>query len=103
MLLLVLAGLMTAIATPMIGPLTFIGLMAPHIVLSLELRTVRAGLVASAATGAGLMAVADFFARTIAFPLQLSTGILAALVAGPFLMILIGRRQKPARGASKLG
>jgi ferric hydroxamate transport system permease protein len=87
-LLLFLVALMTAIATPVIGPLTFVGLIAPHIV-ALKVRRVPAGLVLSAVTGAGLMILADALARTIAFPLQLSTGILACLLAGPFLMLLI--------------
>jgi ferric hydroxamate transport system permease protein len=84
-----LVAVMTAIATPVIGPLTFVGLIAPHIVGLLGVRREPVANVLSAITGAALMIVADMLARTIAFPLQLSTGILASLLAGPCLMLLI--------------
>jgi len=48
------------------------------------------------ATGAVLMAVADTLARTIAFPVQLPTGLVAALVGGPFLMLLLSDKPKIA-------
>jgi ABC-type Fe3+-siderophore transport system permease subunit len=92
-LLLLLAALMTAAATPVIGPLTFVGLMAPHIVLAIGIRKVLPAFLGAAVAGAGVMAVADSLARTVAFPLQLPTGLVAALVGVPFLMILLSRRR----------
>jgi ABC-type Fe3+-siderophore transport system permease subunit len=94
--LLVLSAALTAAATPIVGPLTFIGLMAPHIVLAIGVRSALSSLVASMATGAVLMAVADTLARTIAFPVQLPTGLVAALVGGPFLMLLLSDKPKIA-------
>lgn len=73
----------------MIGPLTFVGLMAPHIVALLGVRQVRSGLLLSALIGASLMMLADTLARVVAFPLQLPTGILASLLSVPFLLVLI--------------
>jgi iron complex transport system permease protein len=92
-LLLLLAALMTAAATPVIGPLTFVGLMAPHIVLAIGIRRVLPALLSAAVAGAGVMAAADWLARTVAFPLQLPTGLVAALVGAPFLMVLLSRRR----------
>jgi ferric hydroxamate transport system permease protein len=83
---------MTAAATPVIGPLTFVGLMAPHIVLVIGIRKVMPALFSAAAVGAGVMATADWLARTVAFPLQLPTGLVAAMVGAPFLMVLLSRR-----------
>ncbi len=83
------AAALTAVATPIIGPLTFVGLLAPHIVRSFGVRGARSGLVASALAGAAIMATADFLARTIGFPLQLPTGLIAALVGAPFLLLLL--------------
>jgi ferric hydroxamate transport system permease protein len=91
-LLLLLAAVMTAAATPVIGPLTFVGLMAPHIVLVIGIRKVMPALFSAAAVGAGVMATADWLARTVAFPLQLPTGLVAAMVGAPFLMVLLSRR-----------
>lgn len=91
-LLLFLAALLTAAATPVIGPLTFVGLMAPHIVLAIGIRQVLPALLSAAAAGAGVMATADWIARTVAFPIQLPTGLVAAMVGAPFLMVLLSRR-----------
>jgi len=91
-MLLLLAAVMTAAATPIIGPLTFVGLMAPHIVLVTGIRRVLPALLCTAAAGAGVMVLADWIARTIAFPLQLPTGLVAAMVGAPFLMVLLSRR-----------
>jgi iron complex transport system permease protein len=92
--LLVLVAVTTAIATPVIGPLTFVGLMAPHLVRMLGVRSAPVGLVMSTLTGGALMIVADTLARTIAFPLQLPTGILASLLACPVLLLLIAMGNK---------
>ena len=90
--LLVLAALLTAAATPIIGPLTFVGLMAPHIVRFLGVRRSVPALLGSALAGAGIMALADFIGRTAAFPYQLPTGLVAALVGAPVLLFLLGRK-----------
>lgn len=91
-LLLFLAAVLTAAATPIIGPLTFVGLMAPHIVQAAGIRRPLACVFGSAIAGAGVMTVADWVARTAAYPVQLPTGLVAAMVGAPFLMILLNRR-----------
>lgn len=91
-LLFLLAAALTAAATPIIGPLTFIGLMAPHIVGTLGIRQPISALVGAATAGAGVMAVADWLARIVAFPIQLPTGLVAAMAGAPFLMVLLHRR-----------
>ena len=90
--LLGLAALLTAAATPIIGPLTFIGLMAPTIVAALGIVRPVTALSASIFVGSGLMAAADFAARTVAFPVLLPTGVTAALVSGPLLLFLLRKR-----------
>ncbi|WP_255616774.1 Fe(3+)-hydroxamate ABC transporter permease FhuB [Aurantimonas sp. VKM B-3413] len=91
--LLLLAAALTAAATPVLGPLTFVGLMAPHIVRSLGIRRPLPELAGTVMAGAAVMAVADWIARVAAFPYQLPTGLVAALVGAPVLMALIGRRE----------
>jgi iron complex transport system permease protein len=85
------AAVMTAAATPVIGPLTFVGLLGPHIVRAAGVRHALSGLGASICAGAALMGFADFFARTIAFPIQLPTGLVAALIAAPLLLLFLNR------------
>jgi ferric hydroxamate transport system permease protein len=92
LVLLLLAAAATAAATSVTGPLTFVGLMAPHMVLAAGIRRARPAVAMSALAGAGVMACADLLARTVAFPIQLPTGLVAALVGAPFLMGLLTRR-----------
>jgi len=94
--LLLLAALLTASASFVIGPLTFIGLMAPHLALALGVRRAFPMLLTSAAAGAVVLAMADTIARTAAFPLQMPTGLTAAIVGAPFLMLLLSRRSTSA-------
>lgn len=94
--LLFLAALLTAIATFFIGPLTFVGLMAPHVATMLGVRRALPLILSAAVCGASIMAIADTIARTIAFPLQLPTGLTAAIVGAPFLLLLLSRRRSAA-------
>ena len=94
--LLVIAALLTASATPIVGPLTFVGLMAPIIIVYLGLTRTTLAIGASALTGALLMALADAVARTVAFPILLPTGVTAAIVSCPVLLILLQRRGRAA-------
>ncbi len=90
-----LSALLTAIATLVVGPLSFVGLMAPHMAQRLGLTRGLAHLLGSALLGALLMAIADFIGRTIYFPWQLPTGLVATLLGGPvfaLLLIRTGRR-----------
>lgn len=91
--LLTLAAVLTAVATFIIGPLTFVGLMAPLVAMMTGIRQSLPLLVGAAICGASIMGLADTLARTVAFPLQLPTGLTAAIVGAPFLLLLLGRRQ----------
>jgi ABC-type Fe3+-siderophore transport system permease subunit len=93
LLLLLLAALLTAAATPVIGPLTFVGLMAPHIARAAGIRQAGAAIAASALAGAAIMALADWIARVAVFPWYLPTGLVAALVGAPVLMLLLAGRR----------
>ncbi|UXN57140.1 Fe(3+)-hydroxamate ABC transporter permease FhuB [Phyllobacterium zundukense] len=93
-LILAVAALLTAMATLIVGPLSFVGLMAPHLAQRLGLTRGLPHLMGSALCGALLMATADFIGRTAYFPWQLPTGLVATLLGGPvFALLLIrGRR-----------
>ncbi len=91
--LLALSGLAVALATPVIGPLSFVGLMAPNIVRRLGIQAAGAAVLASAACGALVLLVADIAANALAHPLQLPTGLVASLVGAPFLLWLLQSRK----------
>lgn len=90
--LLALAALATAAATPVVGPLTFVGLIAPHLVRLAGVRAVVPALLLSAGAGAAILVSADWAARVAAFPFQLPTGLVASLIGAPVLFWLLQRR-----------
>ena len=87
------AGIATGAASLLVGPLSFVGLMAPHIALRVGFTTPRDHLFASFLFGAVLMALSDLGARTVTFPYELPLGLFAALAGAPYLIWLSGRRQ----------
>lgn len=82
----------TAIATLVVGPLSFAGLLAPHLARLLGLGRPRAQGLGAALAGGALMAGADLAGRTIAFPWQISAGLLCSLIGAPFFLWLMMRR-----------
>ncbi|MGV6872016.1 Fe(3+)-hydroxamate ABC transporter permease FhuB [Pseudochelatococcus sp. B33] len=92
-LILLMVATMTAAATLVIGPLSFIGLMSPHIAYRLGLHRPVQQLAGAALIGALLLVLSDWIGRTVIFPFQLPTGLVAVLIGGPYLMWLIVRRR----------
>ncbi len=92
LVLFVLAGLMTAAATLSVGPLSFIGLMGPHLAREIGLARALPHMAGAAALGGGLMVLADWIGRTAFFPYQVPAGLVSALVGAPFLILVLRRR-----------
>lgn len=87
-----LAGLLTAAATLVVGPISFIGLMAPHLAREAGVVPAKSQLIIAALAGGSLMTLADWAGRTVVFPYQLPAGLISALVGAPFLMLLLRRK-----------
>lgn len=87
-----LAGLLSAVATLGVGPLSFVGLMAPHLAREAGLARALPQAAGAAAIGGTLMVLADWLGRTVVFPYQIPAGLTAALVGAPFLILLLFRR-----------
>ncbi|RUM22478.1 Fe(3+)-hydroxamate ABC transporter permease FhuB [Rhizobium phaseoli] len=87
-----LSAIMTAAATLVVGPLSFVGLMAPHLAHGLGLRRPSIQLLAAALIGATLLVIADWAGRMIAFPYQVPAGLISALVGAPMLLYVLRRR-----------
>ncbi|WP_353254568.1 Fe(3+)-hydroxamate ABC transporter permease FhuB [Burkholderia anthina] len=85
------AAILTAGATIVIGPMSFVGLMAPHFARLLGFTRARSQLPIAALVGGLLMVAADWLGRNLLFPQQLPAGILATLVGGPYLLWLLRR------------
>lgn len=104
------AGLLTAAAVVLAGPIGFVGLICPHLVrlmigpsgttaarLSLEPILGRAGLLLLASTfcGSALLILADVGVRAIDLGAgRMPVGVLTALLGGPTLIILLRRSRR---------
>ena len=87
-LILVASGL-TAAASLIVGPLSFVGLVAPHMARLLGFGRAHHQLMAAILIGAGVMTGADWLSRVVSFPYQLPLGLFASLIGGPYLLRLL--------------
>lgn len=87
--ILVLAAGLVAAATLCVGPLSFVGLMAPHMARMLGFRRAMPQLIVAIAIGAGLMLLADWLGRSLIFPFQIPAGLLATLCGAPYFIWLL--------------
>lgn len=95
LVLLILAALLVSSVTAFVGPIAFIGLIAPHMAAMLGAKKTTQQLWTAALMGTLLMLIADWLARTIAYPAQLPTGIIAAVIGSVYLVFLMIRSQPP--------
>jgi len=92
LVLAVLAALMTAIASFLVGPLSLTGLIAPHLARLAGFDRPAHQLAASVLSGAGVLMTADWLSRVIIYPYQVPVGLFAALIGGPYLIWLLSRK-----------
>lgn len=92
LLLLLLAAAQTAAATLLVGPMSFVGLLAPHAARMLGLRRTAPQLVGATLLGMLVMVAGDWLGRNLIFPYQIPAGLMASLVGGIYLMLLLLRR-----------
>ncbi|WP_321954112.1 Fe(3+)-hydroxamate ABC transporter permease FhuB [Paraburkholderia bannensis] len=91
--LLMLIAALTAAATLLVGPLSFVGLTAPHFARLLGARTPTQQLAIATPLGALTMIAADWLGRAALMPRELPAGLVATLIAAPYLMWLLARRR----------
>lgn len=88
-IVILLAGASVAVA----GPISFIGLIIPHIARRLVGEDYRSVLPFSAVLGALLLVYADIASRYIAYPFESPVGIVTALIGAPFFLYLARNRR----------
>ncbi|MGD8173631.1 Fe(3+)-hydroxamate ABC transporter permease FhuB [Vibrio sp. TRT 21S02] len=89
--LLLLIAALTTLCTIVIGPLSFIGLLAPHMARSLHQYRATPQMLTAALLGAIIMVLADWIGRTLWFPWQFPAGLLASLIGGGYFLYLMRR------------
>ncbi|WP_108126180.1 FecCD family ABC transporter permease [Saccharospirillum mangrovi] len=82
---------LAAIATAAVGPLGFVGLIAPHAARRLARAGVGLHLLLSAALGATIVTLADLAGRTLFAPVQIPAGLVTAIIGVPVFVVLLHR------------
>lgn len=87
-----IAVLLTAGAVAVVGGITFLGLIAPHIARRIVGADARRLFPFSMLMGAGILLAADTVTQSIAQPLTIPVGAALALLGAPYFLYLIWRR-----------
>ncbi|WP_457744637.1 FecCD family ABC transporter permease [Sulfurimonas sp.] len=89
LILLVLSSLAIGVLVSISGPIGFVGLIVPHIVLKLYPVTVEKRLLKTALFGGVFLVLCDTISRVIQTQSELPIGIVTALIGAPFFIYLI--------------
>lgn len=92
-LLLLLVGLICALITALVGPLAFIGLLAPHLATLLGARAIRSHLLFATLIGSIVLLLAQALSHTLIAPLTLPVGALTSIIGGTYFIFLLARRR----------
>lgn len=86
-MMIVIAVVLTAVSTTVVGPISFVALTAPHIAKFL-VGSKAINIFPTIAVGGFLLAASDLIARTIIAPSQLPTGVVTIVFGGAYLLYL---------------
>ena len=97
--LIILNTFIVAMATSIVGVISFVGLIVPHLLRILKSSDNRFLIIGSALLGAILLNLADMLSRVIVAPSEFPIGIITAFVGAPvFLFLLIRNSRKQQEG-----
>lgn len=89
-----IAVLLASISTSVIGPISFLGLIVPHIARLLVGSNHKVLVPYSMILGAFTFLLADTVGRTIASPYEISASIIMSVAGGPFFILLLRRSKQ---------
>ncbi|CAK3472179.1 ferric hydroxamate transport system permease protein [Vibrio crassostreae] len=87
--LLCIVAVLCSMVTTTMGPVAFVGLLAPHIAAMVGARLVREQIILSFLIGAALMLFADWLGQVVVFPAQLAAGTLVSIIGGSYFIFLL--------------
>ena len=91
---LVFCALISSVSVAFTGCISFIGLIAPHIVRRFTGNDFRFLIPGSALAGAGLLIAADIASRMVIPPVVLPVGALTSFMGAPLFLYLVFRRRR---------
>jgi iron complex transport system permease protein len=81
-------------AVSVAGAISFVGLVAPHLVRRFYGSDPARTLLPSALAGAALLLAADIIVRLVPGPLEIKIGVITALIGVPFFIAMIFRERQ---------
>jgi iron complex transport system permease protein len=88
------AVLLASISTAIVGTISFLGLIVPHIARLLVGSNHKVLIPYTILLGAFILLLADTLGRTIAYPYEISASVIMSIVGGPFFIFLLRRGDK---------
>ena len=86
------AVFLAATATAVVGIVSFVGLIVPHIARMLMGNDHKYTLPFSMALGSTVLLIADTLGRTIGGSIEIPVGVIMAIVGGPFFLYLLRKK-----------
>ncbi|KGX86090.1 iron ABC transporter permease [Pontibacillus litoralis] len=97
---------LVSVTVAVVGPIGFIGIIAPHIVRLIGFHKHFSMIVANMIIGAMLLIMADILVRLVSQTSELPVGAMTALIGGPWLVYLaiqMGANRKASSSSAMLG
>ena len=85
------AVLLASISTAVVGSISFLGLLVPHIARLLVGNSHKVLIPYTMLLGAFTLLLADTIGRTIAYPYEINAAVVMAVIGGPSFIILLRR------------
>jgi len=90
----VIAVLLASISTAVVGAISFLGLIVPHIARLLVGSNHKVLMPYSILLGAFTLLLADTIGRTVASPYEISAAVVMSVIGGPFFVFLLRRSKQ---------
>lgn len=91
LLVFVVSLLLVGASVCAVGPIAFVGLIAPNIARQWLGNDYRWLIPISAGLGAAIVLASDLISRVVAFPVETPAGVVTALIGAPFFLFLARR------------
>ena len=85
------AVLLAAVSTAVVGSISFLGLLVPHIARLLVGNSHKVLIPYTMLLGAFTLLLADTVGRTIAYPYEINAAVIMAVIGGPSFILLLRR------------
>lgn len=87
--MLAIVALLCAFSTATVGPISFVGLVAPHMATMLGARRIKEQLLIGSLIGSTLMVWADWLGQIAIYPSQIAAGTLVAILGSLYFLMLM--------------